>query len=42
MLSKLDHRVGTRVNSTQAPVDVEIPRSVIAEAVVTRIFHRIS
>ena len=34
------HRVGTRVNSTQAPVDVEIPRSVIAEAVVNAVAHR--
>ena len=40
MLSKLDHRVGTRAESTQAPVEPEIPRSVIAEAVVNAVAHR--
>jgi ATP-dependent DNA helicase RecG len=40
VLGKLDRRVGTRSAGNQAPVDLEIPRSVIAEAVVNAVAHR--
>jgi predicted HTH transcriptional regulator len=39
-LGKIDRRVGTRATSTQAPVEFEIPRPVIAEAVVNAVAHR--
>lgn len=40
VLGKIDRSVGTRENSTQAPVKFEIPRSVITEAIVNAVAHR--
>lgn len=40
VLSKLDISVGTRTVSAQAPTRVEIPRDVIAEAIVNAVAHR--
>jgi len=40
VLGKLDRRVGTHAESTQAPVTFDIPRSVILEAVVNAVAHR--
>ena len=40
VLGKLDRSVGTRAKSTQAPVEFEIPRPVIAEAIVNAVAHR--
>jgi len=40
VLSKIDRRVGTRAASTQVPVTFEIPRTVIAEAIVNAVAHR--
>jgi hypothetical protein len=40
VLGKLDRSVGTRMKDTQAPVEFEIPRSVIAEAIVNAVTHR--
>ena len=40
VMSKLARSVGTREQSTQAPVEYEIPREVIAEAVVNATAHR--
>ncbi len=40
VLGKLDRSVGTRATSTQAPVEFEIPRPVIAEAIVNAVAHR--
>ncbi len=40
VLGKLDYSVGTRAQSTQAPGDFEIPRSVIREAIVNATIHR--
>jgi predicted HTH transcriptional regulator len=40
VLGKLDRSVGTRMKSTQAPVEFEIPRSVITEAIVNAVTHR--
>jgi predicted HTH transcriptional regulator len=40
VLGKLDRTVGTRADGTQASGDFEIPRSVIAEAVVNAVAHR--
>jgi len=40
VLGKLDRSVGTRAMSTQAPVAFEIPRPVIAEAIVNAVAHR--
>lgn len=40
VLSKLDRSVGTRAESTQAPVRYEIPPDVIREAIVNAIAHR--
>lgn len=40
VLGKLDRSVGTRATSTQAPVAFEIPRPVIAEAIVNAVAHR--
>lgn len=40
VLGKLDRPVGTRAESTQAPGDFEVPRSVITEAVVNAVAHR--
>jgi len=40
VLGKLDRSVGTRATSTQAPVEFEIPRPVITEAIVNAVAHR--
>jgi predicted HTH transcriptional regulator len=40
VLAKIDRRVGTRAAGAQAPVEFEVPRSVITEAVVNAIAHR--
>jgi len=40
VLGKLNRPVGTRAKSTQASGDYEIPRSVIAEAIVNAVAHR--
>lgn len=40
VLGKIDRSVGTRAKSTQAPVKFEIPRPVIAEAIVNAVAHR--
>jgi predicted HTH transcriptional regulator len=40
VLDKLDRSVGTRATSTQASVKFEIPRPVIAEAIVNAVAHR--
>ncbi len=40
VLSKLDYRIGTRAENIQIPGSYEIPREVIAEAIVNAIVHR--
>jgi len=40
VLGKIDRRVGTHAQSTQAPVAFEIPRPVIVEAIVNAVAHR--
>jgi len=40
VLGKLDRSVGTRIKSTQVPIEFEIPRSVITEAIVNAVTHR--
>ena len=40
ILSKLTRTIGTRAQKTQAPVEYEIPREAIAEAVINAIAHR--
>lgn len=40
VLSKIALRIGTRAESTQAPTAYEIPREVVAEAVVNAVAHR--
>ena len=40
VLGKLDRSVGVRADSTQAPGDFEVPRSVITEAIVNATIHR--
>lgn len=40
VLSKIALSVGTRESSTQAPVKYEIPREVVAEAIVNAVAHR--
>lgn len=40
VLAKIDRRVGTRVIGTQVPVEFEVPRPVITEAVVNAVAHR--
>jgi predicted HTH transcriptional regulator len=40
VLGKIDRRVGTHAESTQAPVTFEIPRPVIVEAIVNAVAHR--
>ncbi len=40
VLGKIDRRVGMRETSAQAPVEFEIPRPVIAEAIVNAVAHR--
>jgi predicted HTH transcriptional regulator len=40
VLSKIDVLVGTRAESTQVPVDYELPRAAVAEAIVNAVAHR--
>ncbi|MCK6414867.1 MAG: DUF4062 domain-containing protein [Giesbergeria sp.] len=40
VLSKIDRRVGTRAAGAQAPVDYELPREAVAEAIVNAVAHR--
>ena len=40
VLSKIDVSVGTRDESTQVPVDYELPRAAVSEAIVNAIAHR--
>ncbi len=40
VMSKIGLRVGTRSESPQAPVNYEIPREVVAEAIVNAVAHR--
>ena len=40
VLGKIDRRVGTHAESTQAPVTFEIPRAVILESIVNAVAHR--
>jgi len=40
VLGKLDRRVGTRAEGAAAPVHYELPRDVLAEAIVNAIAHR--
>lgn len=40
VMSKIDLRVGTRQEGPQAPVSYEIPRDVVAEAIVNAVAHR--
>jgi len=40
VLGKIDRSVDTRVTSTQAPIEFEIPCPVIAEAIVNAVTHR--
>ncbi|OQX00176.1 MAG: hypothetical protein BWK74_00395 [Desulfobacteraceae bacterium A6] len=40
VLGKIDRSVGTRATSTQAPIEFEVPRPVIAEAIVNAVAHR--
>jgi len=40
VLGKIDRRVGTRVQTARAPVNFEIPRPVILEAIVNAVAHR--
>jgi len=40
VLGKIDRRVGTHAESTQAPVTFEIPRAVLLEAIVNAVAHR--
>lgn len=40
VMSKINLSVGTRVESARAPVEYEIPRDVVAEAIVNAIAHR--
>lgn len=40
VMSKLDRAVGTRAVSNDVPVDYEIPRDAVAEAIVNAIAHR--
>ncbi len=40
VLSKIARRVGTRSESAQAPVDYELPREAVAEAIVNAVAHR--
>ncbi len=40
VMSKIDLRVGTRAQGPQAPVEYEIPREVVSEAIVNAVAHR--
>lgn len=39
-MSKIDARVGTRAESSQAPVTYELPREIVAEAIVNAVAPR--
>jgi len=39
-MSKIARTVGTRASGPQAPVDYELPREVVAEAIVNAVAHR--
>ncbi len=40
VMSKIARRVGTRAEGPQAPVDYELPREVVTEAIVNAVVHR--
>jgi ATP-dependent DNA helicase RecG len=40
VMSKVDRRVGTRALGPQAPVEYELPREAVAEAIVNAVAHR--
>lgn len=40
VMSKIARRVGTRAETTQVPVDYELPREAVAEAIVNAVAHR--
>ena len=40
VMSKINLSVGTREHGPQAPVEYEIPREVVAEAIVNAVAHR--
>jgi len=40
VMSKIDRAVGTRELSSEAPVDYELPRQAVAEAIVNAVAHR--
>jgi len=40
VMSKINRRVGTRSKGPQAPVEYEIPRDAVAEAIVNAVVHR--
>src|SRR5450756_2699239 len=40
VMSKIDRTVGTRALGPQAPVDYELPREAVAEAIVNAVTHR--
>jgi predicted HTH transcriptional regulator len=40
VMSKINRRVGTRSQGPQAPVEYEIPRDAVAEAIVNAVVHR--
>jgi len=40
VMSKVNRRVGTRAGGAQAPVEYEIPRDAVAEAIVNAVVHR--
>ena len=40
VMSKVARRVGTRAESTQVPVDYELPREAVVEAIVNAVAHR--
>ena len=40
VMSRIDARVGTRDQSTDAPVEYELPESVVAEAIANAVAHR--
>ena len=40
VMSRIDARVGTRENSTDAPVEYELPESAVAEAIANAVAHR--
>lgn len=40
VLGKIDRRVGVRSEGTQAPIEFEVPREVLSEAIVNAVVHR--